>query len=89
MASYTTSKVVQFNPFLYDPICAYPAHMHTHTHTQAGDPIDCPFLLGQEQYVIWAMGPVGFLSTPLSTTIPVPFRHYANAAQTGKISLSI
>ena len=31
------------------------------------------------------MGPVGSLSPPLSTTIPVPFRHYANAAHTGKI----
>ena len=64
-------------------------HTCIHTHTQSGDPIDRPFLLGQEQYVIWSMSPVGSLSTPLSTTIPVPFRHYANAAQTGKISLGI
>jgi len=41
--------------------------------------------LGHEQYVIWAVGPVGSLSTPLGTTIPVPFRHYANAAQTGNV----
>jgi len=51
-----------------------------------GDPTDRPFLLGQEQYVIWAMGPVGSIATPLGTTIPVPFRHYANAARTGRIT---
>jgi len=72
-------------------------HTHTHTyplpphpptpppHTQSGDPTEHPFLLGQEQYVICSVGPVGSLSPPLSTTIPVPFRLNANAARTGKI----
>ena len=45
----------------------------------SNDPLDKPFLVGEEQYVIWSMGPVGNLDTPLGTTIPVPFRHYANA----------
>jgi len=53
-------------------------HTHTYTHTHTHTHI----LLGKEQYMIWSMCPV---STPLSTTIPVPFRHYANAARTGKI----
>ena len=29
------------------------------------------------------MGPVGSLDTPLGTTIPVPFRHYAQADREG------
>ena len=47
------------------------------------DPRDRPFLLGQKQFVIWSMGPVGSLDTPLGTTIPVPFRHYAQADRSG------
>ena len=71
--------------------CPHNTHTLTHTDTHTltplltGDATDRPFLLDQEQYVIWAIGPVGSISTPLGTTIPVPFRHYANAAQTGNV----
>ena len=47
------------------------------------DATDRPFLLDQEQFVIWSMGPVSSLVTPLSTTIPVPFRHFIQPSRAG------
>ena len=64
---------------LNDPVIVYVP--------STADPLDRPYLLGQEQFVIWSMGPVGSLDTPLGTTIPVPFRHYAQADRQGSISL--
>ena len=61
-------------------------HCYRRSHlTHAADATDRPFLLGQEQYVIWSMGPVGTLDTFLGTTIPVPFRHFVQPSRTGRI----
>ena len=51
----------------------------------AADPTDRPFLLGQEQFVSWSMGPVGTLDTFAGDTIPVPFRHFVQPSSTGML----
>ena len=48
------------------------------------DPNDKAFELGQNQWVIWSVGPVGSLQTPADGIIPVPFKHYLRADYNGQ-----
>ena len=48
------------------------------------DPVDKRYLLGEEQYVMWAAGPVGSIDTTLGS-LAVPFRHYSRASVSGKM----
>lgn len=45
--------------------------------------MDKRYLLGEEQYVMWAAGPVGSIGTTLGS-LAVPFRHYSRASVSGK-----
>jgi hypothetical protein len=53
------------------------------------DPNDKAFELGQNQWVIWSVGPVGSLQTPANGIIPVPFKHYLQADYNGKSDVYI
>ena len=48
------------------------------------DSQDTSFLVNTSQSVIWALGPVGDITTPNGDTLKVPFRHYAQADPSGE-----
>ena len=53
------------------------------------DSNDKAFELGQNQWVIWSVGPVGSLQTPANGIISVPFKHYLRADYNGESDIHL
>ena len=53
-------------------------------YSHTADPNDERFLLDEEQYVVWAVGPVGSIDTTPFGSIAVPFKHYSRADRAGQ-----
>ena len=62
-------------------------HMDFYFLIPIADSNDKAFRLGENQWVIWSVGPVGSLQTPADGIIPVPFKHYLRADYNGESDL--